>query len=177
MVISPCDSRQAPPEGYRLCAGAAVFNRTGKVFAGRRVGMPAEAPFAWQLPQGGLDAGETPEQGARRELLEETGICSVKLIAEIDQWLTYDFPAEILGKKFKKYKGQTQRWFAYEFTGADTEIDLNADGTPEFQQWDWVSLNSIPSLIVPFKRTVYEAIVSAFKPVADERASNGDQGN
>ena len=140
------------------------------------MGMAADEPFAWQLPQGGLDRGEAPEAGARRELFEETGIRSVSLIDEINQWLTYDFPPEILGKKFKKYKGQTQRWYAFAFTGVEAEINLKAHGTQEFQAWAWMPLSAIPSLIVPFKRSVYEAIVSAFKPVIEERAGHGDQG-
>lgn len=155
------------PEGYRPCAGAAVFNDDGHVFLGCRVDQNPDGDFAWQMPQGGLDKGEDPEQAARRELEEETGIRSVILLAETDGWLAYDFPPEILGKRFKKYRGQAQKWYAYGFTGDVDEIDLTHHGEPEFQQWDWVPLIRVPALIVPFKRNVYEAIVTAFQSAAD----------
>lgn len=155
------------PAGYRPCAGAAVFNRAGDVFVGCRVGLDPEGEFAWQMPQGGLDKGEDPEAAARRELNEETGIRSVTLLDATPGWLVYDFPPEILGKRFKKYKGQAQKWYAYGFTGSTDEIDLSHHGEPEFQQWDWVPLNRVQTLIVPFKRNVYEAIVTAFQPVSE----------
>ncbi|MGJ3257989.1 MAG: RNA pyrophosphohydrolase [Rhodospirillales bacterium] len=154
------------PEGYRPCAGAAVFNGDGHVFLGCRVDQDPDGDFAWQMPQGGLDKGEDPERAARRELEEETGIRSVILLAETDGWLAYDFPPEILGKRFRNYRGQAQKWYAYGFTGDVDEIDLTHHGEPEFQQWDWVPLIRVPGLIVPFKRHVYEAIVTAFQPVA-----------
>ncbi len=162
------------PSGYRPCAGAAVFNAAGEVFVGCRVGMKPDVDFAWQMPQGGLDEGEDPEQGARRELLEETGIRSVTLLDSLDGWLVYDFPPEILGRRFKKYKGQAQRWYAYGFTGDVSEVDLSYHGKAEFHQWDWVPLNRVSSLIVPFKRNVYESIVSAFQPVGERWARRGD---
>lgn len=162
------------PHGYRPCAGAAVFNDAGHVFVGCRVGQDPAGEFAWQMPQGGLDKGEDPEAAARRELHEETGIHSVKLLGEHDAWLAYDFPPQILGKRFRNFKGQAQRWFAYGFTGDVGEIDLSHHGKPEFQQWDWLPLNRVSGLIVPFKRDVYEAIVSAFQPVAERWARRGD---
>ncbi len=155
-----------PPEGYRPCAGAVVFNDDGNVFVGRRSDLGPEIEHAWQLPQGGIDKGEDVEAGARRELYEETGIHSVTLLGRHDTWLTYDFPAEMQGKRFKRYRGQAQAWFAYAFTGDVAEIDLAHHGAPEFMQWDWVPLKTVPSLIVPFKRKVYEAIVAAFEPYA-----------
>ena len=157
---------QTLPDGYRPCAGAVVFDDTGRVFMGRRIDLPPDADFAWQLPQGGIDADEDFEAAARRELYEETGIRSVSLIGSVAGWLHYDFPADLQGKRFRKYKGQAQRWFAYEFSGDAGEIDLAASDAPEFGQFDWVPLNSIPTLIVPFKREVYAAIVHALAPIA-----------
>jgi len=161
------------PDNYRPCAGAVVFNADGHVFVGCRIGHDPTKDYAWQLPQGGLNKGELPEQAARRELFEETGIRSVSYLSAVDGWLTYDFPPEILGKRFKNYKGQAQRWFAYGFTGDVNEINLAAHGEPEFQRWDWVPINSLPDLIVPFKRRVYEGIVTAFQPVSERWARLG----
>ncbi len=154
------------PNGYRPCAGAVLFNADGHVFMGRRADQEPDAEFAWQLPQGGIDPGEAPEAAARRELWEETGVRSVTLLAEAPDWLTYDFPPTVRGKKFNKYKGQAQRWFAYRFDGTADEVDLEAAGHAEFSTWDWRPLKDIPCLIVPFKRPVYEAIVLAFQPIA-----------
>lgn len=165
-----------PPDGYRPCAGAVVFNDEGHVFVGRRIDLGPDVTHAWQLPQGGLDKGEDTEAGARRELYEETGIHSVTLLGRHDTWLTYDFPPEMQGKRFKRYRGQAQAWFAYAFTGDVAEIDLAHYGEPEFQQWDWVPLNTVPSLIVPFKREVYLAIVSAFQPYAAMMSQTKGQG-
>lgn len=166
----------APPDGYRPCAGAVVFNDDGLVFVGRRSDLGPEVEHAWQLPQGGIDDGEHAEVGARRELYEETGIRSVTLLGGHDTWLTYDFPAEMQGKRFKRYQGQAQAWFAYAFNGDVAEIDLSHHGKPEFQQWDWVPLKTVPTLIVPFKRTVYDAIVAAFEPYAAMMSEKGQSG-
>lgn len=132
---------------------------------GCRSDLGEDEPYRWQLPQGGIDKGEIPEHAARRELFEETGIQSVELLGSTDDWLTYDFPENVLGRRFKKYRGQAQLWYAYQFLGDEAEINLNQSAPPEFQQWDWKSIKSIPGLIVPFKRHVYEAIVSSFGPL------------
>lgn len=163
-----------PPAGYRPCVGAAVFNDDGDVFVGCRAEIEPNDDFAWQMPQGGLDQGEDPEEGVRRELYEETGIRTVELIGRHDKWLTYDFPPEVLGRRFKNFKGQAQLWFAFGFTGDVDEIDLETHGEPEFQQWNWVPLTRIPSLIVPFKRDVYASIVGAFESVAENWRLRGE---
>lgn len=157
-----------PPAGYRPCAGAAVFNDDGHVFVGRRMDQGPGAQYAWQMPQGGIDPGEAPEAAARREVFEETGIRSVELIGELDDWLCYDFPPSVRGRKFERYKGQAQRWFAYRFAGSADEVDLQASGHAEFSTHDWRPLKDVPRLIVPFKRSVYDAIVLAFQPIALE---------
>jgi len=154
-----------PPSGYRPCVGVALFNADGLVFMGCRSDQSENNPYRWQLPQGGIDKGEDPEAAARRELFEETGIQSVKLIGSMESWVTYDFPEGVLGKRFKKYRGQAQLWYAYKFVGDDSEIDLLQSDPPEFQQWDWKPIKCIPEMIVPFKRHVYKAIVCAFGPL------------
>lgn len=160
---------------YRDCVGVAVFNRDGKVFIGRR--KPEDDPedssemgSPWQMPQGGIDTGETPYQAALRELYEETNIASVSLVAEAPDWIYYDLPDEILGIALKgKYRGQRQRWFAFAFTGTDSEIDVDAPGDgkfpAEFDAWRWEFLPKTPDIIVPFKRTAYEAVVAAFADI------------
>lgn len=152
---------------YRPCVGVAVFNASGKVWAGRRI-TNAETPdaYRWQLPQGGIDKGEDPLPAAKRELYEETGITSVSLIAEASEWFSYDLPDELLGVALKgKYRGQTQRWFAFRFEGDEDEINIAhpPDGShPEFDAWAWKPLADMPALIVPFKRGLYERIVEEF---------------
>lgn len=167
-------SRKTAPEGYRPCVGAVVFNVKGLVFVGSRADLPEDEPYRWQLPQGGIDQDESPEAAVRRELFEETGIRSVELISSTDTWLTYDFPEEIRGKKFRKYRGQAQLWFAFQFVGDDSEINIHQSEPAEFHKWDWVSIKNIPELIVPFKRHVYEAIVSAFGSLDGGSVRRGD---
>ena len=140
-----------------------LFNRDGKVFVGKRIDQTVEG---WQMPQGGIDKGETPRQAALRELEEEVGTAKAEVIAEMDDWVTYDLPEHLVGVAFKgKYRGQRQKWFALRFTGQDSEIDLTAH-EPEFSSFQWVSLDALPELIVPFKRETYKAVIAAFKTLA-----------
>jgi putative (di)nucleoside polyphosphate hydrolase len=153
---------------YRPCAGMAVFNRKGLVFIGRRIDGPehTDEVHVWQMPQGGVDPGEDAWPAARRELREETNIRSVEKLGEIAEWLAYDIPRAIVGRAWKgKYRGQTQKWFALRFTGDDREIDIAhpAGGhEPEFIAWRWEPLANLPGLVVPFKRPVYERVVTEF---------------
>lgn len=143
---------------YRPCVGIALFNRDGLVFAAERI----DTPGAWQMPQGGIDKGEEPRAAALRELEEEIGTNAGEIVAETAGWLTYDLPPELLGKVWKgKYRGQKQKWFAIRFTGGDADIDI-VTRHPEFKAWRWVALADLPSLIVPFKRAVYESVVREF---------------
>lgn len=160
------------PVNYRPCAGIALFHPDGRVFIGKRADTksPVGAGQLWQMPQGGIDEGEDPQAAALRELYEETNVRSVSYLAEIEKWLTYDFPESVAGKRWKgKYVGQAQRWFAYLFTGDESEIDILSPGggehKPEFAEWRWDTLSQIPDLIVPFKRGVYEDIVREFADI------------
>ena len=153
---------------YRPCVGVAVFNDKGQVWLGKRLGQ--SGPYTWQMPQGGMDAGETPEIAAARELWEETGISleMVTPIGEIKDWLFYDFPPEYKGRKAtKNWRGQRQRWFAFRFHGDPSKIDLKAHGPQEFSQWKWGELSKTPDLIVPFKRKVYEQLANEFARFAN----------
>lgn len=156
---------------YRPCAGAVLINRAGLVFAGRRAGLPADDATAWQMPQGGIDAGEQPLDAALRELFEETSVHSVKLMAESVAWLSYDVPDSLASGRFqKKWRGQTQKWFAFRFLGPDSEIDILRPGggafTAEFDAWDWLPLTELPGRVVAFKRPIYEALVAEFAALA-----------
>ena len=160
---------------YRDCVGIAVFNHEGNVFIGQRrpEGDPeqsAQHGAPWQMPQGGIDKGEDPLRAALRELYEETNITGVSLLAEAPEWIYYDLPDEALGVALKgQYRGQRQRWFAFAFTGKDSEIDVLAPGggkhEAEFDAWRWERLTRTPALIVPFKRQAYEKVVEAFADI------------
>jgi putative (di)nucleoside polyphosphate hydrolase len=153
---------------YRPCAALAVFNRYGRVFIGRRIDGPehVDEVHVWQMPQGGIDPGEDPWPAALRELYEETNISSVEKLGEIDEWLRYDIPREIVGQAWGgKYRGQTQKWYALRFVGEEREIDIaNPAGghDPEFVEWRWEPLENTPALIVPFKQVVYRRVADEF---------------
>lgn len=159
---------------YRPCVGIALFNAAGQVFIGRRRGRRAAdsvaAGYEWQMPQGGIDLGEPPRDAALRELQEETNVSTVSFLAEVPQWLSYDLPLDLSRKVTKgRFRGQTQKWFAFRFEGDEAEIDIDhpAGGQrPEFDAWRWEDIDRLPELIIPFKREVYLAVVDSFRPLA-----------
>jgi putative (di)nucleoside polyphosphate hydrolase len=148
---------------YRPCVGIMLINKEGLVFVGRRIDQTVEG---WQMPQGGIDDGETPAEAALRELEEETGTDKARVIREMDEWLTYDLPPHLLGVALHgRYRGQKQRWIAMRFTGTDKDIDIET-AEPEFAAWKWLALEALPRLIVPFKRDTYSKVIAAFRDVA-----------
>ena len=148
---------------YRPCVGVMLFNREGLVFVGRRIDQTVEG---WQMPQGGIDEGEEPRQAALRELKEEAGTDKAEIIGEMQDWVTYDLPAHLVGVAFHgKFRGQTQKWFALRFTGEDADINLTTH-EPEFSSFQWVGMDELPGLIVPFKRDIYRAVIAAFRGLA-----------
>lgn len=156
---------------YRPCVGVMLLNADDHVFVGRRAerkGASEGEGQWWQMPQGGMDEGESPEDAARRELWEETGVRHAVFIARTRDWLVYDLPPELVGKAWKgRYRGQRQMWFAARFDGVESEIDLRPQPghKAEFDAWRWEPMAALPDLVVPFKRDVYAAVVAEFAPL------------
>ena len=147
--------------GYRPAAGIMLVNREGKVWVGQRLDSTLTA---WQMPQGGLDPGEDPLEGAYRELEEETGIPrdKVEMLACCEEQLLYDLPDDLLGKVWKgKWRGQRQTWFLARFLGEDSDVNLQTS-EPEFRAWKWAEPHELPELIVPFKKGLYRDVLKAF---------------
>lgn len=144
---------------YRSGVGILLFNPAGKVFVGQRIDNRTEA---WQMPQGGVDDGETPEQAALRELEEEVGTAKAEIIAKSAAPYRYDLPAELIPQLWKgRFRGQEQHWFAMKFLGTDADINIQT-AHPEFRAWKWADLAEVPDLIVPFKRQLYVELVAEF---------------
>lgn len=151
---------------YRPNVGVVLFNRDGRVFYGRRADGDSgrDSGCRWQMPQGGVDKGEDIAAAAFRELKEETGVTSARLLAITPGWLAYDLPPKY---KKNRWKGQRQKWAAMLFEGEEDEIDLAADDHQEFDAWRWGELEEAPALVIPFKRKVYDELVGALIPLRD----------
>ncbi len=152
---------------YRLNVGAALFNAEGRVFVGRRADQADGAPATWQMPQGGIDSGEEPAAAVLRELEEEIGTARATILAEHQEWLTYELPPALASRAFAgRYRGQRQKWFALRFDGSDADIALDRHSHPEFVAWRWAALAELPDLAVAFKRDVYISVADAFSRFA-----------
>ena len=144
----------------RIGVGAIVLNEKNKVFVGKRKDNPVDK---WQMPQGGVNKNEGYLVAMKRELHEETGITSIKVLKELDQWFEYELPRNLLGIIWKgKYRGQKQKWFIVKFIGEDSEIDLKTKH-PEFIEWKWIDMNELPNVIVDFKKDVYIKLLKELK--------------
>ena len=140
-----------------------ILNNDKEVLVGRRLDHPSGF---WQMPQGGIDENENPEEAVWREMMEEIGTNKAKLLKVSSQWINYDIPSETLKTLpwGHKYIGQTQKWFAFQFTGEENDINVGTVN-PEFSEWKWTKINSIVDEIVPFKRGVYSVILEEFKDI------------
>jgi putative (di)nucleoside polyphosphate hydrolase len=154
--------RNADPEKYRRGVGIMLINTRNEIFIARRNDVSGEA---WQMPQGGIDRGETPQKAAFRELKEEIGTDNVEIVAESKGWLYYDLPGDLAKKAWGgRWRGQRQKWFVMLFRGEDAEIDL-ATKQPEFNAWRWVGVHELESLAVSFKRQLYVSLLGEFAKI------------
>lgn len=149
--------------GYRPCVGIMLTNKAGQIFAGQRLDFMSEA---WQMPQGGIDAGEDAETAALRELAEETGLPAnaVNILAQTQSWVTYELPDDLLSKLWGgKYRGQKQMWFLMRLVGDEGLINIKTE-IPEFSRWRWMAPDVLLASIVPFKREVYAQVLGELGP-------------
>ncbi|MFZ5964175.1 RNA pyrophosphohydrolase [Thalassococcus sp. BH17M4-6] len=156
--MTPEDIAKLP---YRPCVGVMLTNADGDVFVGQRI--DTQSP-AWQMPQGGVDTGEDPQEAALRELWEETGVSRdlVTIEAETPDWIPYDLPHDLVPRIWKgRYRGQEQKWFLMRFHGGDTQVNIATDH-PEFSEWRWLPASELVEHIVPFKREVYTRVLDCF---------------
>lgn len=145
---------------YRPGVGMMIINEFNQVFVGRRIDTRIEA---WQMPQGGIDIGETPSSAAIREMKEEIGTNKGLILAESKYWYSYDLPKFLIPKLWNgNFRGQKQKWFLIRFTGSNNDININTI-IPEFIEWQWTSCEALPEVIIPFKRKLYEAVLAEFK--------------
>ena len=150
---------------YRDAVGIMVINPKKKVLLGYRA-WTQKSKYHWQMPQGGIDEGETPEQAAWREMYEETGLTqdTCQLIYESSNWYTYDIPQ----KNKRKIDGERQRWFLFLFKGTNKNVNLKIQKKPEFVRFRWADPLKAPYLIIPFKKEVYNQVLAEFMPVVEK---------
>ncbi len=150
-------------QAYRSGVGMVIFNRDGLILVAERIHNPG----TWQMPQGGIDAGEEPEVAVFREMEEEIGTRNAKIIGMMQEWICYDFPPHTARKIWGgKYLGQRQKWIALRFLGDDAEIQLDLHTEPEFSQWRWVAIDGLLDHVVHFKRGIYQRVIQEFSQYA-----------
>ena len=148
---------------YRLCVGMMILNQSNEILVGRRLDHPSGY---WQMPQGGIDKNEIPEEAVWREMMEEIGTNNADLIHTSSHWLNYEIPKDTLKTLpwGEKYVGQKQKWFVFRFTGKNTDINVGTEN-PEFSEWKWTNQNTLTNNAVPFKKNLYERVLQEFKKI------------
>ena len=148
-------------DNYRRCVGIMILNDKNEILVGKRIDHPSGH---WQMPQGGIDENEDPEQAVWREMKEEIGTNKARMIKQSKQWINYKIPSETLATLpwGQKYVGQTQKWFVFRFIGKNDEINVGTEN-PEFSEWKWSHYDLLVEDIVPFKRKTYQKILEEFK--------------
>lgn len=147
---------------YRKGVGMMIFNNNHEIFVAKRVDTKYSA---WQMPQGGIDTGETPSAAALREMKEEIGTNNANIVAESNNWYSYDLPKILIPKLWDgQYRGQMQKWFLIKFNGSDSEINIDTEH-PEFCDWKWTTPEKLPKIIVPFKKKLYRAVLKEFEHI------------
>lgn len=148
----------------RSGVGIIILNNNNQVFVGKRKDNPGNK---WQMPQGGVDEGESFYSAMKRELFEETGIKNIKILKELEKIYQYELPENLVGIIWKgKYKGQKQKWFITRFLGKDNEININTK-YPEFIDWKWIEPKKLPEVIVNFKKKLYMDLLREINLVID----------
>lgn len=151
---------------FRQGVGMVIVDKNNRVFVGKRIDSKVNG---WQMPQGGIDLGETPSSAALREMEEEIGSSKGKIIAESKKWYSYRVPNFLIPRLWNgKYCGQRQKWFLIRFTGKDSDININTE-TPEFDQWKWVELDQLLVDIIPFKLRLYQQVIQEFKTLLEKK--------
>ncbi|PKU21587.1 RNA pyrophosphohydrolase [Telmatospirillum siberiense] len=156
------------PTGYRSGIGIVLMNRQGRVFVGHR--KDGRDP-PWQMPQGGMQPGEPPEQAALRELKEELGTDRAVVIATCPHWLRYDYPKAASTKRALLFRGQRHKWFLMRFTGNDGDIVVETEH-PEFSSWRWMAPDEVVANVISFKRDVYRVVMQQFAPFLGHMQDN-----
>jgi len=148
---------------YRRCVGMMILNDKNEILVCKRLDHPSGY---WQMPQGGIDNHEKPEEAVWREMMEEIGTNNAKLLQTSSQWINYDIPKDTLAKLpwGKQYVGQTQKWFVFRFTGRNQDINVETEN-PEFSEWKWANFETLSDNIVPFKKDVYRKIINEFRTI------------
>lgn len=144
--------------------GVIILNKNNQVFVAKRKDNQVDR---WQMPQGGVNSGESYLSAMKRELFEETSIKSIKLLKEIDGFFEYELPDNLVGIIWRgKFKGQKQKWFIVKFIGNEKEINLKTK-YPEFVDWKWIMPDELPNVIVDFKRNLYLSLLVKLKELID----------
>lgn len=160
-------------DGYRPNVGIILCNSQGRLLWARRIGQDA-----WQFPQGGIKAAETPKQALFRELREEVGLQShhVKVMGTTKGWLKYDLPKRFLRHGSQPLCiGQKQVWFLLRLLGNDADVRLDVAERPEFDRWRWVDYWYPLEEVVHFKRDVYRGALEELAPLIHSQDANPSQ--